>query len=208
MPRHVNWGGKCPALTVSSCWPSGKPFEGTKPFAPLIRSLTTAEREILGIRRSVLLSGTSTRSAPAGRRPPKPSRQVHSFMKKTPGSGCALSRNWGRLPVRLMRPGHVRLGTELRVGSFGPVTGGLRVGRQARCPPSILPSLARFRFEDSQIRGLTRRGPLALSLMDQGASKCQLGVHSLPAYLTVLIHVWLEKLDSDHIQMAPSGLPQ
>jgi hypothetical protein len=31
----------------------------------------------------VLLSGTSTRSAPAGRRPPKPSRQVHSFMKKT-----------------------------------------------------------------------------------------------------------------------------
>ena len=82
MPRHVNWGGKCPALTVSSCWPSGKPFEGTKPFAPLIRSLTTAEREILGIRRSVLLSGTSTRSAPAGRRPPKPSRQVHTFMKK------------------------------------------------------------------------------------------------------------------------------
>ena len=115
--------------------------------------------------------------------------------------GCALSRNWGRLPVRLMRPGHVRLGTELRVGSFGPVTGGLRVGRQARCPPSILPSLARFRFEDWTRRGL-------LSLMDQGASKCQLGVHSLPAYLTVLIHVWLEKLDSDHIQMAPSGLPQ
>jgi len=31
----------------------------------------------------VLLSGTSTRSAPAGRRPPKPSRQVHTFMKKT-----------------------------------------------------------------------------------------------------------------------------
>ena len=82
MPRRVNWGGKCPALTVSSCWPSGKPFEGIKPFAPVIRSLTAAEREILGIRRSVLLSGTSTRSAPAGRRPPKPSRQVHSFMKK------------------------------------------------------------------------------------------------------------------------------
>ena len=67
-------------------------------------------------------------------------------------------------------------------------------------PPSSHPSVARFRFED------TRRGPL--SLMDQGASKCKLGVHSLPAYLTVLIHVWLEKLDSDHIQMAPSGLPQ
>jgi hypothetical protein len=32
----------------------------------------------------VLLSGTSTRSAPAGRRPPKPSRQVHTFMKKPP----------------------------------------------------------------------------------------------------------------------------
>ena len=33
----------------------------------------------------MLLSGTSTRSAPAGRRPPKPSRQVDSFMKKTQG---------------------------------------------------------------------------------------------------------------------------
>ena len=30
----------------------------------------------------MLLSGTSTRSAPAGRRPPKPSRQVHTFMKE------------------------------------------------------------------------------------------------------------------------------
>ena len=30
----------------------------------------------------MLLSGTSTRSAPAGRRPPKPSHQVHTFMKK------------------------------------------------------------------------------------------------------------------------------
>jgi hypothetical protein len=39
-------------------------------------------REDLGIRRRVLLSGTSTRSAPAGRRPPKPSHQIHSFMKK------------------------------------------------------------------------------------------------------------------------------
>jgi hypothetical protein len=36
----------------------------------------------------VLLSGTSTRSAPAGRRPPKPSRQVHTFMKKNLGLFC------------------------------------------------------------------------------------------------------------------------
>jgi hypothetical protein len=35
----------------------------------------------------VLLSGTPTRSAPAGRRPPKPSRQVHAFMKKVKGGG-------------------------------------------------------------------------------------------------------------------------
>jgi hypothetical protein len=36
----------------------------------------------------VLLSGTSTRSAPAGRRPPKPSRQVHTFMKKKLSCSC------------------------------------------------------------------------------------------------------------------------
>ena len=140
------------------------------------------------------MEGPARRAAPT-----EVEAATEAAFEQTRNSGYALSRNWGRLPVRLMRPGHVRLGTELRVGSFGPVTGGLRVGRQARCPPSILPSLARFRFEDW-------RG--SLSLMDQGASKCQLGVHSLPAYLTVLIHVWLEKLDSDHIQMAPSGLPQ
>ena len=80
MPRLVNMGGKCPALTVVSCWPSGKPFEGIKPFARRIRSLTAAMRVDLGIRRSVLLSGTSTLSAPAGRRPPKPTRQNQSHI--------------------------------------------------------------------------------------------------------------------------------
>ena len=38
----------------------------------------------------MLLSGTSTRSAPAGRRPPKPSRQVHTFMKKLPRASPAI----------------------------------------------------------------------------------------------------------------------
>ena len=35
---------------------------------------------IVGIRRTVSAYGTVTRSAPAGRRPPKPSLQIHLFM--------------------------------------------------------------------------------------------------------------------------------
>ena len=36
----------------------------------------------MGIRGTVSSCGTVTRSAPAGRRPPKPSLQIHLFMKK------------------------------------------------------------------------------------------------------------------------------
>ena len=50
------------------------------PLPRIIRCSTAAVRIIVGIRRTVSAYGTVTRSAPAGRRPPKPSHQTKSFM--------------------------------------------------------------------------------------------------------------------------------
>ena len=52
------------------------------PLPRIIRCSTAAVRIIVGTRRTVSAYGTVTRSAPAGRRPPKPSGHFHSFMKK------------------------------------------------------------------------------------------------------------------------------
>ena len=47
----------------------------------VLYTVAAAVHMVVGIRRTVSLYGTVTRLAPAGRHPPGPSHQIHTFMK-------------------------------------------------------------------------------------------------------------------------------